>query len=100
MRQPRVLVAALVLTAAAALPACVEPAQSEEVCDPAYPDTCIFPPPPDLNCADIAHRMFRVRAPDPHNFDRTGDGLGCSRADDRLEQVRRQRADQRRATGQ
>jgi micrococcal nuclease len=49
-------------------------------CDPAYPDVCIPPPPPDLNCGDVApHCRFRVLAPDPHQFDGDGDGLGCER---------------------
>ena len=46
-------------------------------CDPAYPDVCIPPPPPDLDCADVAPRRFRVLPPDPHRFDGEGDGLGC-----------------------
>lgn len=46
-------------------------------CDPAYPTVCIPPPPPDLDCGDIPYRNFQVLAPDPHNFDREGDGLGC-----------------------
>ena len=46
-------------------------------CDPAYPDACIPPPPPDLDCSDISARGFRVLAPDPHHFDSNGDGLGC-----------------------
>jgi micrococcal nuclease len=46
-------------------------------CDPAYPDVCIPPSPPDLDCGDIAHRRFRVLPPDPHRFDGEGDGLGC-----------------------
>src|SRR5213593_4247722 len=40
---------------------CVSPAPlPPEECDPAYPDVCIPPPPPDLDCADIAYRNFRV----------------------------------------
>jgi hypothetical protein len=46
-------------------------------CDPSYPDFCIPPPPPDLNCADISGSNFTVLPPDPHRFDREGDGLGC-----------------------
>ncbi len=46
-------------------------------CDPAYPDVCIAPPPPDLDCGQIPFRRFRVLPPDPHNFDRDGDGIGC-----------------------
>jgi len=46
-------------------------------CDPSYPTVCIPPPPPDLDCGDIPYRRFQVLPPDPHNFDREGDGLGC-----------------------
>jgi hypothetical protein len=45
-------------------------------CDPSYPDFCM-PPPPDLDCADINGRNLTVLPPDPHGFDREGDGLGC-----------------------
>lgn len=56
--------------------ACVE-RRSGDACDPAYPDVCIPPPPPDLDCADVRYRRFTVRAPDPHHFDGDGDGIGC-----------------------
>ncbi len=46
-------------------------------CDPAYPDVCIPPSPPDLDCADVPYRRFRVLPPDPHRFDGGGDGVGC-----------------------
>jgi len=46
-------------------------------CDPAYPDICLHPSPPDLDCKDIQFRRFRVLQPDPHNFDRDQDGIGC-----------------------
>ena len=46
-------------------------------CDPAYPGVCIPPPPPDLNCDDIQDKNFKVRSPDPHNFDGDSDGIGC-----------------------
>lgn len=49
------------------------------VCDAAYPTVCIPPPPPDLDCADIPHRNFRVLPPDPHRFDGDRDGIGCER---------------------
>lgn len=55
---------------------CSSPPPSTD-CDPAYPDVCIPPPPPDLDCADIAYRNFRVLPPDPHHFDGDGDGVGC-----------------------
>ncbi len=48
-------------------------------CNPAYPDVCIPPPPPDLDCGDIPYRRFRVLPPDPHRFDGDHDGIGCER---------------------
>lgn len=47
-------------------------------CHPAYPDDCIPPPPPDLDCGDIK-RKVRVdhQHGDPHGFDGDGDGWGC-----------------------
>ena len=56
-------------------------AQHKGRCDPSYPDVCIPPPPPDLDCADIPYRNFRVLwdvpDPDPHHFDGDHDGVGC-----------------------
>src|SRR5215217_1386504 len=46
-------------------------------CDSSYPDTCIPPPPPDLNCDDVSDTDFRVEGSDPHDFDRDNDGIGC-----------------------
>jgi micrococcal nuclease len=50
-------------------------------CAPSYPDVCIPPPPPDLDCGDIPYRNFRViytvPDPDPHRFDSDRDGIGC-----------------------
>jgi micrococcal nuclease len=46
-------------------------------CDPSYPDVCIPPPPPDLDCGDISFRRFRVTGSDPHRFDGDHDGIGC-----------------------
>ncbi len=48
-------------------------------CDPSYPDVCIPPPPPDLDCSEIPYRRFRVLPPDPHRFDGDHDGIGCER---------------------
>jgi hypothetical protein len=50
------------------------PAASD--CDPSYPDFCIPPPPPDLDCGDV-RASFTVVGSDPHRFDREGDGVGC-----------------------
>jgi hypothetical protein len=49
----------------------------DEPCDPSYPDFCIPPPPPDLNCPDVDGTDFTVRPPDPHGLDGDGDGIGC-----------------------
>jgi hypothetical protein len=50
-------------------------------CAASYPTVCIPPPPPDLDCADIPYRNFRVLwnvpDPDPHHFDGNRDGVGC-----------------------
>jgi micrococcal nuclease len=46
-------------------------------CDPSYPDVCIPPAPPDLDCPDVPHRRFRVVGADPHGFDGDRDGIGC-----------------------
>ena len=46
-------------------------------CDPSYPDFCIPPAPPDLDCADVPRKRFRVVGSDPHRFDGDGDGMGC-----------------------
>jgi micrococcal nuclease len=46
-------------------------------CDPSYPDLCIPPPPPDLDCGDVAFHAFRVRGSDPHNVDADRNGFGC-----------------------
>jgi micrococcal nuclease len=48
-------------------------------CDPSYPDACIPPSPPDLDCGDISARRFTVLQPDPHRFDGDFDGVGCER---------------------
>ena len=45
--------------------------------DSSYPDVCIASPPPDLDCGDISDKKFTVLSPDPHGFDRDGDGIGC-----------------------
>ena len=68
------------------IPLVLGPAESQERrpqpprrCDPSYPDFCIPPPPPDLDCRHIPlrQRPFRVRQPDPHHFDQNKNGLGC-----------------------
>lgn len=46
-------------------------------CDASYPDVCIAPSPPDLNCDDITFRNFKVEGSDPHGFDGDNDGIGC-----------------------
>jgi uncharacterized repeat protein (TIGR01451 family) len=51
-------------------------------CDAHYPGACIPPVPPDLDCADLSFRGFRVKhdgptTPDPHSLDNNFDGIGC-----------------------
>ena len=46
-------------------------------CDSSYPNVCISPAPPDLNCPDVPYNDFKVLPPDPHGFDLEGDGIGC-----------------------
>jgi len=48
-------------------------------CDLSYPDVCIPSFPPDLDCADVPYRRFRVIGRDPHSFDGNNDGIGCER---------------------
>jgi hypothetical protein len=45
-------------------------------CDSSYPDVCISSP-PDLNCSDISYKYIKVLKPDPHGFDKEGEGIGC-----------------------
>ena len=50
----------------------------EGVCDSSYPDLCIPPPPPDLDCGDDSvPENFQVLPPDPHGFDSDNNGIGC-----------------------
>lgn len=72
---PLRLALSLLAPAAILLAAVQTTAQSN--CDPAYPDVCIAPPPPDLDCKDIPHRNFVVLEEDPHRFDGDDDGIGC-----------------------
>jgi micrococcal nuclease len=51
----------------------------EKQCDSSYPDVCIPPYPPDLDCGDIPYKNFRVLPPDPHRFDGDKDGIGCEK---------------------
>jgi hypothetical protein len=65
----------------------VEDVDDDEVdednsCHPSYPDTCIPPPPPDLNCDAVDDTNFEVVGSDPHGFDGDNDGIGCEGGDD------------------
>ncbi len=51
--------------------------ESEINCDPSYPEFCIDPYPPDLDCGEIRYVNFKVLQPDPHGFDPDKDGIGC-----------------------
>jgi micrococcal nuclease len=62
-------------------PAPATQAPSSGNCHPSYPDFCIAPPPPDLDCPQMSQKRFTVRHdvanPDPHGFDGDTDGIGC-----------------------
>ena len=53
-------------------------------CDPSYPTVCIKSPPPDLDCANIPHKNFKVTGSDPHGLDRDRDGVGCESNESKL----------------
>ena len=55
----------------------LESQANENICDSSYPDVCITPYPPDLDCKDVPFKNFRVLPPDPHLFDGDKDGIGC-----------------------
>ncbi len=55
----------------------VKKSTTKSNCDSSYPDFCIPPPPPNLNCPDIPQKGFTVSGSDPHGFDRDNDGIGC-----------------------
>jgi hypothetical protein len=47
-------------------------------CHPSYPNNCIPPPPPDLNCGQLGvPNNVKVVPPDPHRLDGDKDGVGC-----------------------
>jgi len=58
-------------------PAPPTPVPPQQRCHPSYPDFCIPPPPPDLDCGDFTQKNFTVREPDPHRLDGDNDGIGC-----------------------
>jgi Flp pilus assembly pilin Flp len=51
-------------------------------CDAHYSGACIPPPPPDLDCDDLAHMgitgTVSVSEADPHHLDTDGDGIACN----------------------
>jgi hypothetical protein len=60
------------------------PPPPEPSCDPSYPDVCLDPAVEDYDCAggsgngpEYVEGPIRVRAPDPFDLDREGDGWGC-----------------------
>ncbi|MFN8526805.1 MAG: hypothetical protein U0821_27190 [Chloroflexota bacterium] len=50
-------------------------------CHPSYPEFCIPPAPPDIDCKDIPKKNFTVRRavedPDPHRLAKKGENVGC-----------------------
>ena len=57
----------------------ISPEPKSNDCDVSYPDICIAPYPPDLDCQDIPYVNFRVTGNDPHRFDSDKDGIGCEK---------------------
>ncbi len=51
--------------------------ETPTACDPSYPDVCIPPPMPVLNCGDVPYTDFAVIGADPHGFDGNHDGIAC-----------------------
>jgi len=51
--------------------------ETENSCDSSYPDVCIPPWPPALDCGEIQFTNFKVLPDDPHGFDIDKDGIGC-----------------------
>jgi Flp pilus assembly pilin Flp len=51
-------------------------------CDAHYSGACIPPPPPDLDCDDLARMgitgTVTVGDSDPHHLDTDGDGIACN----------------------
>ena len=64
-------------------PAPAHPEHTEPDCLDSYPDFCIPPGTPDLNCSDIQYSDFTVRGSDPHRFDADNDGIGCESSQSR-----------------
>ena len=71
------LVLVVVVALSSSLPQTFTLSDRWQSCDPAYPDVCIPPGPPDLDCADLPYAHFRVLWPDPHHLDADGNGIGC-----------------------
>jgi len=68
------LIAVILLTI---LVAAVLPQPLFRICDSSYPDFCLDPDMPDLDCDDVPWDDFAVIPPDPHGFDADRDGTGC-----------------------
>jgi len=67
-------------------PETVEIKTDRKNCDPSYPDICIPPSPPDLDCEEIPYREFKVIHPERHGFDYDQDGIGCEESTIRISQ--------------
>lgn len=79
-RYPLVLACLGVVGAGAFISRASAARTAPEACHPSYPDFCIAPPPPDLDCRDIkGPKPFRVKGADPHKLDRDRDGWACER---------------------
>lgn len=75
------LVAVVLVPLALVVDAAIDGVPFAPRCDPAYPDVCIAPPPPQLSCEDVGERAFRALAADPHDLDGDEDGTACEASD-------------------
>jgi hypothetical protein len=59
-----------------------QPLSRSVTCDASYSGACIPPPPPDLDCDDLARMgitsIVNVTGSDPHHLDGDGDGIACN----------------------
>jgi hypothetical protein len=72
------VVSLLVLVGALGVPSSVGASESltPSACDANY-HPCIPPYPPDLDCAQIGHKVWVIGPSDPHGLDANHDGTGC-----------------------
>ena len=74
------LLFATIAVAATNAPGRLEPGEAEPQsgCLHDYPNLCLAPPPPDVDCSQLEYSNIIVLThPDPHGLDLDGDGIAC-----------------------